>query len=610
MPARSLARDVAGMLLATALSGVLFSLIFPPITWWPLAFVCLAPWALAVTRTERAWVVHWGSFVGGWLIFLWNLKWLAPVTGLGFAALAFYLAVYWAAAAWAIRTGLRVHLGVTWTLPVAWTACEFLRAWVMSGFPWLFLAHSFYQQSALIQISDVTGAYGVSFLAAMVSGLIVDVVRRFAPGRGPRPGTWALVAAGGATGALLIGALLYGRMRLAEQTIVAGPRVAVVQEDFPLVTAPPWGEHPYVVFARYMALAAEAAQQHPDLLVFPETPWHGYQNIDFLEVERRAVEDVPAGAWSYGQRTHRATAALARGDYAAVNAEIAALERVMDGRKLPRLGPAGGPAVTVVVGSLAIEVFPDASYPQVKKYNAALVYEPDGTQRRERYDKMHLVPFGESVPFRNARVLGVSLHWLYRWLNSLSPFSDGGKNEYSLWAGDEHRVFELHTPQRAYRFATPICYEDVMPYIVRNFVWDGAARRTDFVLNISNDGWFQYSAELEQHLAICAFRAVENRVGIARAVNTGISGFVDPNGRIYSLVRGADRLVGPGVVGYRVDHVRIDTRASLYGRFGDVFASACLLGAAGLWLGAIFTRWVRSLGEWLARRRGRREVRA
>src|SRR5690606_13894487 len=150
----------------------------------------------------------------------------------------------------------------------------------------------------------------------------------------------------------------------------------------------------------------------------------------------------------------------------------------------------------------------------------------------------------------------------------------------------------------------------VMPYIVRNFVWDGAARSTDFVLNISNDGWFQYSAELEQHLAICAFRAVENRVGIARAVNTGISGFVDPNGRIYSLVRGADRLVGPGVVGYRVDHVRIDTRASLYGRFGDVFAIACLLGVAGLWLGAIFTRWVRSLGEWLARRRGRREVRA
>src|SRR4030095_12867408 len=77
-----------------AMTVVLFSLILPPLPYWPLAFVCLAPWGIAVYRTHHAWIVHWGSFLVGWAFFLINLKWLMPVTGLGYVALAFYLALY------------------------------------------------------------------------------------------------------------------------------------------------------------------------------------------------------------------------------------------------------------------------------------------------------------------------------------------------------------------------------------------------------------------------------------------------------------------------------------------------------------------------------------
>jgi apolipoprotein N-acyltransferase len=274
---------------------------------------------------------------------------------------------------------------------------------------------------------------------------------------------------------------------------------------------------------------------------------------------------------------------------------------------LPRSAAESGPPVTAVMGSLSIELFPEATYPKQKKFNSALVYDRDGVQRRERYDKIHLVPFGEVVPFRNARLAGFDLHWLYRLLNSLSPFSDGGKAEYSLWPGERLTVFQVAAAGRTWRFGTPICYEDVMPYLVRDYVWGGGERRVDFLLSISNDGWFLHSAELPQHLAACVFRAVENRVGIARAVNTGISGFIDPSGAAYSLVQRDGVSLGAGIVGFSVDRVRVDQRASLYGRSGDWFASLCLVATALLWLGAILTRWVFAIRRrWVVYRNRRR----
>lgn len=593
---RSFATDAAWMLLLTLLSVTLLSLIFPPRNLWPLALVGLAPWTVGVCRVERQWVIYWLSILGGWSFFLVNLYWLMPVTGLGYVALALYLSLYWAMAAWALRIGLRAGIGPTWTLPCAWVACEFLRGWAMTGFPWLFLAHAFHEQVAFIQIADFGGAYAVTFIAAMINGVLAEWLLALLSRREPRRAgvPWLNSAL---TAAAVVGTIYYGNLRLQDARFVDGPRVAVIQEDFPQFSVPPYTRtHLYEVLGRHFALAADAMRESPDLVVFPETAWSSTQNVGFLAEELRAVDDQSAVTWQWGKLCHEVTSAFARGDYAAVNRQFENLDRNAQRRglnlRIPRLPPEGGPPVTVIVGSVALDVFPEQAYPRQKRFNSALIYDPDGQQRAQRYDKTHLVPFGEIVPFRNATFVGIDLHWLYRALNRLSPFSDAGRVEYSLWPGAQHTIFPFSTARGQWRFGVPICYEDVVPYVMRSFVWDGSQRRADFLVNISNDGWFLHSSELPQHFAICVFRAVENRVGIARAVNTGISGFIDPSGRAYGKVARNGVVHGRGVIGYSVQPMKLDQRASAYGRVGDLFAISCLVLTSALWVGGIVTRWV------------------
>ncbi len=598
----------------TALSVVLLTLIFQPLNLWPLAFVALAPWTYVICGVHRAWIDHWASFVGGFAFFLVNLSWLYPVTDLGYVALAAYLAMYWPLACWAVRTGRRLGISAAWTLPVVWVACEYLRAWVMSGFPWLFLSHSFHAQLHLIQISDLTGAYGVTFIAAMVGGVLAEWVLIWRRKSATAALARQLYIATPVAAALIGGTLAYGTFRVGQaKDFEPGPLISVVQHDFVQLAEPPYAEPREVIFSEYLALGAKAAADAPDLLVFPETAWGSYQNIGFLQTPLNAADDTEARAYAYGMRTHEAVSGFARGDYRDANEIIASFETTLRQisrsrpewnlrTSLPRLPAEGGPATTVIIGSISIDKNTEAITPSQKKFNSALVYDPDGRQRLTRYDKKHLVPFGEFVPFRNARLLGLSLHPLYVWLNRLSPFSYGGKIEYSLWPGSELTAFELDVDGRTYRFGTPICYEDVMPYLIREYVWGGGERRVDFLVNISNDGWFLHSAELAQHLAIGVFRAVENRVCIARAVNTGISGFVDPNGRIYGVVEKDGRTLGPGVIGWATQRVLLDQRTSFYGRYGDWFAAVCLAASVALWLSAMVTRWVMGIRSWIQRR--------
>lgn len=599
---KRLGREAGEGVLACLLTIAAISWSFPPYELWPLAFVGLVPWGLAVCRAERPWVIHWLGLFGGWGFYLFNLRWMIPVTGLGYAALAFYLALYWPLTTWAVRTARRHGISVIWSLPVVWTACEYLRAWVMSGFPWFFIAHAFYRQPLLIQISDLTGAYGVTFLAVMANGLWIELLLCRRPAHGAQTSKRQLLAGGAAVAALWSGALLYGGYRLRQVDFRPGPRIAVIQHDFPIVATPPYSDPRQVLLSHHLTLAAQAAEQKPDLVAFPESAWNAEQNAGFLEVEYRTA------SWAFGKLCHEATAAFARGDYAAVNGIIDRLQDEMESYRggrptvLPRLPAQGGPPVTVAVGAVAVETFPEAVAPKVKKFNSVLIYDRDGRQQRQRYDKTHLVPFGELVPFRYGR-----LHWLYRWLNDLSPMSYGGKLEYSLTPGRELEVFKLPTAAGTMRFGTPICYEDVMPYVIRNYVWDNGRRRVDFLVNVSNDGWFLHSPELPQHLASCVFRAVENRVGIARAVNTGISGFIDPNGRLYSMVEKDGRWLGDGegIIGWRVDRVWLDQRASVYGRFGDWFSQLCLGLTVVVWLTAMGERWGKGVWKRVAARRAK-----
>ena len=156
---------------------------------------------------------------------------------------------------------------------------------------------------------------------------------------------------------------------------------------------------------------------------------------------------------------------------------------------------------------------------EVKTYNGALLIRPNSWQI-DRYHKMHLVPFSERVPFVGA----------FPFLYDLAKNMDLDIGSFS--PGDSVVVFEFvpSSMQKKVRFSAVICFESVFPHLVREFVKKGA----QFLVVITNDGWFGKTSGPYQHAQVAVFRAIENRVWVARCANTGISGFVDPFGRVRS----------------------------------------------------------------------------
>ena len=164
------------MLLAL-LTGVLKSLIFAPIGLWLVSFICLVPWLVMVGACRHARRVYGYSFLLGWAFFLVNMRWMYPATGLGYVALAFYLAWYFPLMACPIRHAVqRRRLPLAVVVPVVWVGGEMLRAVVITGFPWFYLAHSAASVLTLIQVSDLVGAYGLSFVIAACNGAVADLV--------------------------------------------------------------------------------------------------------------------------------------------------------------------------------------------------------------------------------------------------------------------------------------------------------------------------------------------------------------------------------------------------------------------------------------------------
>src|SRR5262249_38797935 len=135
-------------------------------------------------------------------------------------------------------------------------------------------------------------------------------------------------------------------------------------------------------------------------------------------------------------------------------------------------------------------------------------------QAAGRYDKIHRVPWGEYVPLRD---------WL-PFLNVFAPYDF----DYSIAPGDGFPRFSLGK----HRFGVVICYEDSDPSLARQYIGPEESESADFLINISNDGWFMGTSEHEEDLAICRFRAVECRRAVARSVNMGISALIDSNGRV------------------------------------------------------------------------------
>ncbi len=524
-----------------ALSVLFYCMMFPPTGFWWIGYFGLVPWLILITRVSTKAQIFW-SYLIGMLVFLISVHWIAPITIPGYISMCLYLGIYWPLSGFLIRRFLqKKHLLMLIFVPICWIVCEYIRSLGPLGFPWFYLGYSQARIPIMIQIADIGGVYAVSFMLMFVNVAIFSLCESIGTVLGPSRirvlgyrrefyarGIKQIICAS----VFVLCVFVYGYWRMGQDTIEKGPKVAVVQEDFPMFVdrqIPGLAD----TFMAYLSQSINIAEtSNPDIVVWPETCIPISINPEFLQAETKDEELLS--------------------------------EQVLGRDVADMLGKYCSESnVMLILGALSKRINAKGHYPAIDRYNSALVYGRDG-KYIGRYDKIKLVLFGEYVPFR------YTIPRLYWFLNkNMTPYGKDGF-EYSLTAGKELKRFYVDVGEKRYRFAIAICYEDTMADLIANFVSPKKGhKQIDFLLNISNDGWFNHSSELLEHLEICRFRAVENRISIARAVNTGISAIITPNGEIQQIVRGVSRLYGPGIRGFAADNLEIDSRTTIYSRIKD-----------------------------------------
>ncbi len=499
-------RRLIGPIALSLLSGLLLLFSFPAFDLGMLAWFALVPLLLAIRKTS------WGAAFGlGWLaglvFYAGALSWVVnamheygkvpltvsyPVMFLLAAYCALYVAVF---ASLFSKTAGRRRMYVVWAAPALWVSLELLRTHLFSGFPWALLGYSQYRNLRVIQMADVTGVYGVAFvlvLVNVVAAQFAESVRsRIMVTERPTPLPWIAATL---TATLVTGIVAYGHWRLDPHTDSGtdhAVRIGLVQAN--VDQAHKWdAAYRRETIDRYKRLTAQATQG-ADLIIWPEaaTPF-------LFEVEADYRNELLTFVRDHG---------------------------------VPLLF--GTPAIKDQVGG------------QLRLLNSAFLVSGDGSVL-DRYDKLHLVPFGEYIPLKE--ILG----FLDKLVVGIGDFVPGPGP--SVMTGPRGR------------FGTVICFEVIFPDLVRRFVDQGA----DYMVTITNDAWFGRSSAPYQHFAMVVFRAVENRVFFARAANTGISGFIDADGHI---LRKTDIFVEDTLIG----EVHAGGPRTFYTAYGDLFAYGCVI---------------------------------
>jgi apolipoprotein N-acyltransferase len=513
--------------------GLLWASYFPLNLGW-LGWLALVPWLVLARKPASARRLYPGSFFAGLLFYLASLQWMRVADDRMYATwigLAITCALFFPVALFLVkRLDQRTRLPLIVTFPAVWTALEYLRAHLFTGFPWYFLSHTQHDFLPIIQVADTTGAYGVSFLVAAVNALLFQLWLARDSSRSLRLQCVGVVL-------LFVVTLGYGLWRLGQSSGVPGPLVGLIQGNLDQslrndATANV-DEAVAEVEDHYCSWTdqAMAQQTRPTLLVWPETSYPYEWLETSVEVGARQVPP----RWSAESRRRREHLK----------------KQVLRWR-----------ADLLIGVNCSVLVSPRKDV----RYNSALLARADG-EIAGRYDKIHCVPFGEYVPLKD---------WL-PFMNKLAPYDF----DYSVHAGEKFTRFT----HGDYRFGVLICYEDTDPYLARQYVRsDTGGPSVDFLLNISNDGWFHGTSEHEEHLAICRFRAIECRRAVARAVNMGISAVIDGNGRIAALP-GATWAQSKKIAAVLEAPIPIDDRVSLYAIFGDWFPWTCwaIIAAGMLW---------------------------
>lgn len=486
-------------ILLSVMSGLMLVAAFPRTGLSILSWFCLLPLLFAIEGKGAKRAIGLGYLTGAVFNF-GSIYWMALVTYTGWIVLAAYISVYIALFAVTFNRLKKCrYIPLIISAPCAWTGFELLRSRLLTGFPWGVAGATQYTAITLIQICEFTGVYGISFLIVMVNVALYLFICGLREGKGLLRSTVPLIV----PAAVLLAVLGYGK-RVLSLPQESGPSLKVTLVQGNIEQHFKWdpAEKP-IIIEQYRRLTMEALRDGPELLVWPETALPGYLQYD------RELQELVAGVVDEG------SCHFIAGSTAAINGD------------------------------------------RPVYHNSAFIVSPDKTVIN-RYDKIHLVIFGEYVPMRK----------LLFFIASLVPF------EQDFSPGKEYKVVTIN----GVPISVLICFEDAFPDVVRRFVRNGAR----LLINITNDAWFWRSCQPYQHVAMATFRTVENRVPLIRCTNTGVTCFIDQYGRERARLR---RAGGKDI--FVEGHLTVDAAAgrggTFYAEWGDVFSLLCLfLTAAGI----------------------------
>ena len=436
-------------------------------SFWPLLAICLIPlFALIKTIPTGAKALSYG-FVAGVFFYLLQLYWIVPVLqtygGLGwyFAVPALLLLVCYMSCYLAIfAAGLHLinSRGPRMIMPLAaaslWVGLDWVRSWMISGFPWMDIGYGLWAQPRVLQIADLVGHHGLSFIIVMLNATLFMVVQRGYRNRERAAGVIALVCILAASGWYNV-----DRWQKVEKLVESSPVALVGVAQGNVEQTRKWSpEERLRTVKDYVRLSSTLTDgQDPSLVVWPETALPFYPDREDL---------------------------------------LAPVSKFVDTS-----------GTVLLTGAPWFEVEHSKIKHLIRYYNGALLMEP-GDGFYFGYYKSHLVPFGEYVPLK-------------KYLPFIAPLVEA--------AGDfTAGTIETPFPAGPIKAGVLICFESIFPDLGKAWVEAGA----NLLVNLTNDAWYGKSSAPYQSWAMTVYRSVETRRSLVRSANTGISGFIDPLGRV------------------------------------------------------------------------------
>jgi len=441
------------------------------------------------------------GFVAGWLAHAALLHWAyvatvsyghAPVIAgvLAPFGMALYPALF--IAGFAGVAGLLAQRGLAnpFLLAAAWVTFEWLRSWVLTGFGWGTLGYAWHAGTSFT--AALAGVYGLSFLVVWLGALISRPVSKWLP----------------RAALLLVGA--HAALALTYDSVLEGQHI-------------PLSDGKRIRVAALQGNIDQDAKWTPEAF---EDTLQAYEDL----TRRAAADGAQLIAWPE-------TAVPAPLAIPELHDRIADLAREV---KTP-----------LVVGAIGVDF--DAQGRPIAHYDSAFVFSHEGVLL-DRYDKTHLVPFGEYLPLRPL-------------LGSFIRAIATGSIANDVSAGEGVRAIDVPLANgESIRVGIPICYELIFPDLVRRF----AADRAEILVGITNDAWYGRTGSPHQFLAMTALRSAETALPGVRAANTGVSALIGADGRAFARTRIFERDLLVGDV-----ELPAEPPLTPYAAYGDRFAHAC-----------------------------------